>query len=190
MRNSDYTRLVLAIWKQLIRRGRVIVAIDGRCGSGKTTLAARLQKDLHCAVYHMDEFFPRPEQRTEARLSQPGGNVDHERFLEEVLLPLQIAQDITYCPFVCSRQQLGEPVTVEANRLTIVEGSYACHPALWEHYDLRVFLTIDPEEQLRRIEARSGPEKARQFRDRWIPFEERYFHAFDIQARCDMCIEG
>ena len=82
----------------------------------------------------------------------------------------------------------GEPVTVAPNRLTVVEGSYSCHPALWDYYDLRVFLTVDPEEQLRRIEKRSGPEKARQFRDRWIPFEEAYFRAYDVQARCDLAL--
>ena len=74
--------------------------------------------------------------------------------------------------------------------MTIVEGAYACHPDLWAYYDLRVFLTVDPETQMSRIEARSGPEKAQQFRDRWIPFEEKYFKAFDVQARCDMCFSG
>lgn len=181
---------MLAIWKKLILQGRIIVAIDGRCGSGKITLAARLQKDLRCAVYHMDDFFPRPEQRTEERLSQPGENADHERFLEEVLLPLHGTQPVTYRPFLCAQQQLGNPITEEPNRLTIVEGAYACHPELWEHYDLRVFLTIDPEDQMRRIEKRNGPEKAKQFRGRWIPFEEQYFKTFDAPSRCDMRIIG
>ena len=188
MTHNDYSRLLRRIQELQVRKERVIVAIDGRCGSGKTTLAARLQKDLRCAVYHMDDFFPRAEQRTEERLSRPGENVDHERFLEEVLLPLQGTQPVTYRPFLCAQQQLGSPITEEPNRLTIVEGAYACHPELWEHYDLRVFLTIDPEEQMRRIEKRNGPEKAKQFRDRWIPFEEKYFKAFDVQSRCDICI--
>lgn len=56
MSRVDYLRLVLAIRRQLLRRDRVIVAIDGRCGSGKTTLAAKLQKQLHCSVFHMDDF--------------------------------------------------------------------------------------------------------------------------------------
>lgn len=190
MTELDYTRVVQAIRQMLSAHKRLIVAIDGRCGSGKTTLAIRLQRELHCAVYHMDDFFLRPEQRTENRLSQPGGNVDHERFLAEVLLPLRSGQAVTYRPYVCSQQCLGEPVTMAANRLAIVEGSYACHPALREQYDLRIFLTIAPEEQLRRIEKRGGAAKAQQFRDRWIPLEERYFHAFDVQARCDMCVSG
>ena len=98
MTNHDYTWLVFAIQALLNRKEKIIVAIDGRCGSGKTTLAARLQKDLRCAVYHMDDFFPRPEQRTEERLSRPGENVDHERFLEEVLLPLHGTQPVTFRP--------------------------------------------------------------------------------------------
>lgn len=190
MKNSDYIRVVQAIRQALSVHGRLIVAIDGRCGAGKTTLAARLEGELSCAVYHMDDFFLRPQQRTKERLSQPGENVEHERFLEEILLPLRSGKAVTYRPYICSRQQLGEPVTAELNRLTIVEGSYACHPTLWEHYDLRIFLTVEPNEQLRRIEARGGVEKAQQFRDRWIPLEERYFHAFDVQKRCDMCIFG
>ena len=71
MSRVDYLRLVLAIRRQLLRRDRVIVAIDGRCGSGKTTLAAKLQKQLHCSVFHMDDFFLRPEQRTEERFAAP-----------------------------------------------------------------------------------------------------------------------
>ena len=59
---------------------RVLVAIDGRCAAGKTTLAASLQAQLECNVFHMDDFFLRPEQRTSERLHQPGGNVDYERF--------------------------------------------------------------------------------------------------------------
>lgn len=190
MTQADYARILLYIEAMQERQERVVAAIDGRCGSGKTTLAARLQKQLRCAVFHMDDFFLRPEQRTEDRFAVPGENVDHERFLDEVLLPLQSAQAVTYRPFLCAQQQLGAPVTTAPSPLTIVEGAYACHPDLWAHYDLRVFLTIDPETQMQRIEARNGPEKARQFRDRWIPLEEAYFSAFDVQARCDMCISG
>lgn len=35
----------------------LLIAIDGRAASGKTTLAAMLQKELNCNVVHMDHFF-------------------------------------------------------------------------------------------------------------------------------------
>lgn len=190
MRDLDYTRLTRAIEEQLHRKGRLIVAIDGRCGSGKTTLATRLREELSCSVFHMDDFFPQPYQRTETRLSQPGENVDHERFLAEVLLPLHSALPVTFRPYLCARQELGAPVTVPFTPLTIVEGSYACHPTLWEYYDLRIFLSVDPEEQMRRIRKRNGSGKALLFRDRWIPFEERYFSAFRVAEHCDMLLQG
>ena len=76
------------IQRLLEKKGRLIVAIDGRCGSGKSTLAAALQEQYGYPVVHMDDFFLRSEQRTAERLATPGENVDHERFLAEVLSPL------------------------------------------------------------------------------------------------------
>ena len=32
----------------------------------------------------MDDYFLQPYQRTEERLAEPGGNVDYERFKEEI----------------------------------------------------------------------------------------------------------
>ena len=36
----------------------------------------------------MDDFFLQPDQRTKERFESPGENVDHERFEEEILIPL------------------------------------------------------------------------------------------------------
>lgn len=170
-------------------RERVLVGLDGRCASGKTTLAAHLQARFGWGVVHLDHFFLRPEQRTEARYAEPGGNFDRERFLEEVLLPLRAGTLTEYRPFDCHALRLSEPVPVLRTPVTLIEGSYACHPALWESYDLRVFLTVDPAEQFRRVEAREGTKNARLFRDRWIPMEEAYISAFSPETRCDYCLE-
>lgn len=187
MHPSAFTQAVKAIDTRLATHKSALVAIDGRCGSGKTTLAAQLQAHYGCAVISMDHFFLRPAQRTESRLAIPGENVDHERFLTEVLLPLRRGEAFSYRPFDCSRMELGAPVSIVPGTLTIVEGSYACHPALWEHYDLRIFLTVDPGEQLRRITARNG-QRAEMFRQKWIPLEEAYFSAFALESRCDLLL--
>lgn len=172
------------------RQGRVIVALDGRCASGKTTLAAGLGERYGWSVVHMDHFFPRPEQRTLERYARPGGNVDHERFLEEVLLPLRRGERPVYRPFDCRTQTLLEPIPFEPGPVVLVEGSYSCHPALWEYYDLRAFLTINPERQMERVAAREGEERARAFRERWIPLEEKYFSAYEVERRCEFRLEG
>ena len=109
----------------------IIIAIDGRCASGKTTLALELQKKFACNIIHMDYFFLRPEQRTKERLQTPGENVDHERFLEEVLLPLKEGKIFSYRPYNCQYQQFSEAVEIFPKEITIIEGSYSCHKSLW-----------------------------------------------------------
>ena len=76
------------IENQMKRKRPLVIALDGRCGSGKSTLSRRLSDTYPCSVIHMDDFFLRPEQRTEERLSETGGNIDYERFEEEVIRPL------------------------------------------------------------------------------------------------------
>lgn len=190
LRSVCLTLMVQEVRELSERRGRAIVALDGRCASGKTTLAARLGERYGWSVVHMDHFFLRPQQRSPERYAQPGGNVDHERFLEEVLLPLRRGERPVYRPFDCHTQRLLEPVDLSPAPVVLVEGSYACHPALWEHYDLRAFLRVDRACQARRIAAREGAESARTFRERWIPLEERYLSAYDVASRCDYRLDG
>ena len=71
----------------LARQERALVAIDGCSCAGKTTLATQIGALLNGNVFHMDDYFLQPHMRTPERLSQPGGNVDAERFLADVLLP-------------------------------------------------------------------------------------------------------
>lgn len=169
---------------------QIIIAIDGRCASGKTTLAAELSKKYDCNVIHMDDFFLRPEQRTAERLSMPGENIDHERFLEEVLLPLRAGKDFSYRPYNCKKGQLDDPIVVKPNSVNLVEGSYSCHNNLYEYYDYRIFMTIDEEEQMKRIISRNGSEVAKVFKEKWIPLEEKYFSAFGIKSRCDLILKN
>ncbi|MDD4688944.1 MAG: uridine kinase [Eubacteriales bacterium] len=165
-----------------------IVAIDGRCGAGKTTVASKLQDILSCNVIHMDDFFLRPEQRKEERLNIPGENVDHERFLKEVLLPLSSGEAFSYRPFNCKTQSLMPPIDVTPCDITIIEGSYSCHNNLWDYYNFRIFVDVDESVQLERIINRNGQQMAQVFKEKWIPLEEKYFEKFNIKNRSDIVI--
>ena len=126
-------------------RDFVIVAIDGKCTSGKTTLASQLAELYDCNVFHMDDFFLRPEQRTPERFAEVGGNVDYERFREEVLLPLKSGKAFSYRPFDCSTFTLAAPVTVAPKKLNVIEGTYSHHPYFGNPYDLKILLTVDED---------------------------------------------
>ena len=179
--------LFAAVDRLLSEKDRVLIAIDGPCTAGKTTLADKLQKKYGCAVIHMDEFFLRPEQRTPERLSAPGGNVDYERFQEEVLVPLASGCSFSYRPFSCSRMALAAPVAVPCCPLTVIEGTYSTHPYFQRPYDLTVFLTVDPQLQQQRIGQRETW-KQEMFRNVWIPMEQAYFAHFDVPSNCDLIL--
>jgi len=167
---------------------RFVVAIEGGSASGKTTLSQMLESVYDCTVFHMDDFFLRPEQRTPERFSEPGGNVDRERFLEEVLNPLSRGEAVRYRRFDCSTFTLGEPMEVEPKPLVIVEGAYCMHPELADHYDLSVFLDVSPDLQRERIAKRNGPEMAKRFHGEWIPMEQLYFKELNVKKRCGLVI--
>lgn len=172
----------------LLREGNVLLAIEGGSGSGKTTLAAQLAKFYGGNVFHMDDFFLRPTQRTDSRYAEAGGNVDRERFLEEVLLPASRQQTVTYQPFDCNTQTLMPLITVAPAKLTVIEGAYSMHPALADYYDFSVFLDISPALQEQRIRKRNTPQKARLFFSAWIPMENRYFRELQVKERCNLVI--
>ena len=173
----------------MLRDGQVNLAIEGGSASGKTTLGKLLAQVYDCTVFHMDDFFLRPEQRTRERFAEPGGNVDRERFLEEVLLPLQRQETVFYRKFDCNTFTVQEPVLVNLSKLNVVEGAYSMHPELAEYYNFSVFLEVSSELQRKRIEKRNTPEVAKRFFEEWIPMEGRYFAEFKVKERCDMICE-
>ncbi len=167
---------------------QIVVAIDGNCTAGKTTLASILEKEYDCNIFHMDDFFLRPEQRTAERYAQPGGNVDYERFREEVLLPLKAGNGFSYRPFACKTFTLSESVQVMPKQLNLVEGTYSLHPYFEDPYDLRIFLSVDEQTQKERILQRP-PHLAERFFSDWIPMERLYFDAMQIPEHADLRLD-
>ena len=166
----------------------LLIALDGRCAAGKTTLSNRLAEQYGWGVIHLDDFFLQPAQRTPQRLAEPGGNLDRERLISEVLLPLTRHRPGVYRVFDCRTMGFAAvPRPLPAAPVVLLEGSYACHPDLRPLCGLHVFLTVDPGEQLRRLTARN-PARLQDFRTRWIPMEEQYFRYFHIPETCDLTL--
>ena len=162
-----------------------IIALDGRCAAGKTTLAAWLAEQLDGDVIHMDDFFLPLSLRTPERRSEPGGNVHYERFREEVLPKLRTGEAFSYQRFDCSHMALGDWIPVKNSGFLFVEGAYSCHPVLGEYMDRKIFLDIDGKTQTERICRRNGEERLQDFQQLWIPLEEAYFQAFFIEKNTD-----
>ena len=161
-----------------------ILAIDGRCASGKSTFAEKLSALTGAVVIHADDFFLQPFQRTEKRLEIPGENVDWERIKTQVLMPLSRGETVRYCPFNCHTMSFGKELSVAPVKVIIVEGTFSLNKELAGFYSSSVFMTVSPETQLKRIAARNGRAGAEVFINKWIPLEEKYFSAYDLQKKC------
>ena len=170
-------------------KSRIIIAIDGKCASGKSTLANKLQQIYNANLFAMDDFFLPPGLRTAERLSQPGGNVHYERFKEQILDMLFFDIDFTYQIYNCETDELTASSLIRPNKLNIVEGSYSMHPQLKHAYDLTICLTVNEETQRERILSRNGASALDMFVSRWIPLENEYIEKTDLFNACDLLIK-
>lgn len=185
---NSIQELKAEIARLIKERGAAVVAIDGNSASGKTTLAAELEREFQARVLHCDDYFLRPSQRTAQRLGEAGGNFDRERFYEEVALPARERRDMTCRRYFCRTGELSAAFEVKFAPLTVIEGSYSLHPYLGEYYDIAVFMSVDPAEQSRRILERNGEIMHRSFMGKWVPMENRYFEELHIREKCSFDI--
>ncbi len=136
----------------------------------------------------MDDYYLPLDRRAPDWESRPGGNMDLERVLAEILLPARAHTAITCRPYSCQTGRYGGAVTVPPSPLLLVEGSYSMHPLLRDHYDLTIFTTCSARERDRRLKAREG-ERFPRFQALWIPLEEGYFLRDGVQAASTLVLD-
>ncbi len=174
-----------ALQCRLAVRGRLLIAIDGRCGCGKSSLAQQLAADLDGNVFHMDDFYLPFAERAENWAEQIAGNMDLVRLSEEVLAPLLQENSVAYRAYDCPTDHFHPTRVMPFKALSIIEGSYSQHPALADAYDLKLFVTADKTTQEARLRQREGAHFAA-FEKLWIPMEEAYFAVCSIEERADV----
>lgn len=165
-----------------------LIAIDGRCGSGKSTLGKLISEYYDCPLVHMDDFYLPQSMRTKERYATPGGNVHHERVKAEVIEPALRHEPLHYGIFSHEVMDVHHYIDVPTSSHLVVEGSYSLNPSLKDLYDIRIFMTIEPEHQLERILKRNGPVVLEEFKQRWIPLEELYFQNIHPEQWADIQI--
>lgn len=190
MRQTDFSThpvlspIVKAVEKELNHRKcdmgwekPVILAIDGCCGSGKTTCAQAICRYFGASCIHCDDFFLPSHMRTKERLDEIGGNVHYER-LAEVLHKVRQGKPFTYQAYDCSSDSFVDK-TFTPTEVVVVEGSYALHRALQQFYDVKVVLTVDKQTQYNRLLQRESVHGVENFVNKWIPLENMYFDNLD-----------
>lgn len=167
----------------------LVLALDGRCGSGKTTMATALAEQFpDSIVLHTDDFYLPPADRVPGWEQTPCANMDLARLRDEALRPAYEGQPVQYRAYSCREGAYLPARELAAQPLVILEGSYSHHPLLTGYETLRVFLTCAKEEQTRRLQAREG-ERYANFAARWVPLEEGYFAQYGIETSADFVVD-
>lgn len=182
--------LCKAIFAHLHTGRRIVVALDGRCASGKSTAAELLRYVFSAEVIHCDDFFLPFELRSPERYAEPGGNIHYERFTEEVVSKLPAGELFEYGVFDCSEGRVTHTARVGSSPIVIVEGAYSTSPRFGRYYTLSAFFDISPELQKSRIVARDGERAWKSFEERWIPLEEAYITATGADKRADIIVRA
>ena len=138
--------LLSAIDRHRRTHTQTLVALDGPCATGKTTLGGFLSRLYQCPLFHMDDFYLPPERKTAQRLAEPGGNVDSERFFTEVLSPLSRGKTVRYRPYRCQSGTLGPELVVPPTPLAVVEGVYSLRPDLESYYHCLLYTSPSPRD--------------------------------------------
>ena len=142
----------------------VVVAVDGRSGSGKTLLGTAVAHALGCPVVHLDAIYPGWDGLR--------GGVD--LLTTHVLEPLARGGQPAYPRWDWMRDRPGRTVEVDAGRLLVVEGCGALVPPAAGFAAVRVWLDAPDALRRERALARDG-EKYRPHWERWAAQEDAVY---------------
>lgn len=180
-------KLIKELTNKLNNNKKVIMAIDGPCASGKSSVANYLATLFPSVIYHMDDFFLPEELKTTDRLNQIGGNVYYERFEKSILSKIN-DKSITYQKYSCKLNKLENPINSINQKLIIIEGAYSLHHRLRGYYNYKILLSVERSIQLSRLKERSPTHIYQRFINEWIPLEEIYFNSEKLEDIVDLIV--
>lgn len=184
LRKKELKILIQKISSILSRKENCIVAIDGNCASGKSTLANELSQFFDTRIIHLDDFYlPRGQKDLS---SSNDGNIDLKRFKEEIVNHLN-EPSLEYRVFSCKEQKIVSSTILDNKQLTIVEGSYSLNPYFNRYYDLSIFMKIDSETQIKRLKERNK-ENYQDFINKWVVLENKYNNFYQIEQKSMLII--
>lgn len=148
-------------------RGRVIVAVDGLDGAGKSHFGAELAEAVRSqghavSLASIDAFHrPRVERYRQGRESPRGfyeDSYDYEQFRRLLVDPFKRGEPFVAGAFnlVTDSPELSEPQQAPADAILIVEGIFLHRPELRGIWNFSIWLDVPLEVSHARLVARDG----------------------------------
>lgn len=152
-----------------------LLGVDGRAGSGKTTLAVAVARRLGAPVLHMDDLYRGWDGLADAPA----------HLAEQVLAPLRRGRSGAYRRYDWAAGRLAERVLVPPDPVLVVEGCGTTVSPAGQLLDLRVWMDAAPVLRRRRGVARDGDVFAAQW-ERWAAQEADLFAVDGTPERADL----
>jgi hypothetical protein len=144
----------------------VVVAVDGRSGSGKTELGTAVADALGCPVVHLDALYP----------GWDGLQAGVDLLTRCVLEPVANGGRPAYPRWDWMRDRPGRTVEVEVGTLLVVEGCGSLVPPAGPYAAVRVWLEAPDGVRRERALARDGDTYAPHW-ERWAVQEDAVYAA-------------
>lgn len=150
---GNFEELVSKIRNLEVKSEVVIVAISGFCGSGKSTLTKKLQKELGDAAHVPGDAFM--TDRLE-RLTDDWSTIDRARIISQVLKPARAGLKIDYQVYDWDQNKAEEWQSVPLPKYLLLEGIGTVHPDTIGFFDYIVWVERD-----QKVAAAQGNERDR-----------------------------
>jgi uridine kinase len=191
---DEMVRAAISLIERSKKKGtRLLVAIDGGAGAGKSTLARAIRNRLGgVAILSTDDFF-RPLNEYPAASLPPEKLYDlyfpWQRMRDEALIPLRRGETARYQRYDWSSDRLLDWIIVEPEEIVLVEGVYSSRPELREMLDVAIFIDASRDERRRRVLAR-GPNQSSDWMTPWMAAEDWYFDHIRPQDTGDLILRS
>ena len=161
----------------------VIIAVDGRSGAGKTTLAvelaARLRAHHKVSLFHLEDIYP----------GWDGLAAGVERYVSTVLTPLSRGEAATWTSWDWDNHYDGEARVTLPAEIVIVEGVGAAAEAARPMLDAVVWAESPDDVRRTRALDRDGA-TYEPYWDQWAAQEEEWLGLDDVPGNADLRVQN
>ncbi len=173
----------------------LVVALDGRSGVGKSTLARRVAARLgDCCLIEGDDFYGGGSAAEwDARSAEEKARLcmDWQRLRHEALLPLLAGRSASWHPFNFEAGAgLAEQVrSAKPAAIILIDGVYSGRPELADLVDLAILVVADEAARRKRLFQREGTAQ-QAWQQRWDAGEDYYFEHIRLKDSFDLVVSN